>query len=267
MIFPTNAKNLPVEIRKFFEFSLNTITKIGGVSIVVPVRGTDRQPNLNYCISRLLMQNVDNLEIIVSEEDSNEKIKLDKFQKDSRVRKIFTRSGPTSFNKSIAVNVGVLAAKYDKVLMNDADIVPPKGYVQRLDEALNQYDSFFVGQTIYNVNLVKSGIMWAGSKRTDYFSGGSIGFKKEKYIEIGGMCEKFYGYGSEDCEFWGRVSRLTKMYENRDTVLLHLNHRRATLFSVNVDVYNDLMNQNMEVRLQNLRDDLQKRFGVSKKHV
>jgi hypothetical protein len=165
------------------------------------------------------MQNVDNIEIIVSEEDNNDsRIKLERFVNDSRVKKIYTASGPTPFNKSIAINTGVIASKYDKILMNDADIIPPKGYIQRLDEVLNEYESIFVGNTIYNVNLNRLGIVWSGSKRTDYFSGGSIGFRKNKFIEIGGMCEKFYGYGSEDCEFFDRIKRCTKLYENRDSV-------------------------------------------------
>ena len=259
MIFPSNAKNLPVEIRKYFEFAHNTLHKTSGISVVIPIRGLERVPNLHYCITRLLMQNVDNLEIIVSEEDNNEKVKLDRFCKDSRIKKIFTKSGPTEFNKSIAVNAGVISAKYNKVLMNDADIIPPVGYLKRLDQILDEYDGFFVGQTIYNVNLIKAGLIFTGSKRTDYFSGGSIGFCKDKYLNIGGMCEKFYGYGSEDCEFWGRLKDLTRLYENRDTVFLHLNHKRTHVFSCNAELYDSIIKQSMEDRLVWLRHDITNR--------
>lgn len=267
MIFPNNSNSLPLEIRRFFDFANSTLNKIGGVSVVIPVRGLDRLPNLYYCISRLLMQNVDNLEIIVSEEDSAERIKLDKYLKDSRIKKIYTPCGSTMFNKSVAINAGVIAAKYSKILMNDADIIPPKGYIARLDNILNEFEFFFVGQVIYNVNLIRTAVTWTGSKRTDYFSGGSIGFTKSKFFEIGGMCEKFSGYGSEDCEFWTRVKELTKLYEVRDSVLLHLNHKRLTSFSINADIYESLVKQNMDERLQNLRIDLQKRMNKGVKNV
>lgn len=259
MIFPRSVNNLPIEIRKYFEFSSSSVQPISGITVVIPIRGTDRQPNLNYCISRLLLQNAEPMEIVVSEEDSHEKINLDKFKNDSRVKKIFTRSLSKPFNKSIAVNAGVSFALHTKIVMNDADIVPPKGYLQRIDTVLNSYDFCFFGKEIYNVELMRNVVIWKGSKRVDYFSGGSIAFTKKAFFEIGGMCEKFYGYGSEDCEFWERANKLIKLHESRDSVFLHLNHKRLTPFSTNAELYNEIVLSPMEDRLKLLKEDLNKR--------
>lgn len=259
MILPRSINNLPLDIRKHFEFSSASVQPVSGITVVIPIRGVDRQSNLNYCISRLLLQNVEPMEIVVSEEDSVERINIDRFKNDSRVKKIFTKSLSKPFNKSIAINAGVMFAMYSKIVMNDADVVPPKGYLQRIDIFLNSYDCCFLGKEIYNVELMRNIVVWRGSKRVDYFSGGSIAFTKKAFISVGGMCEKFYGYGSEDCEFWERLNKLTSLHESRDSVFLHLNHKRLTPFSTNADLYNEIVSSPMEERLKSLKEDLNKR--------
>lgn len=260
MIFPRNMANLPHDIRRNFEFSSSLIQPISGITVVIPVRGIERQNNLNYSVSRLLLQNVEPLEILISEEDEFEKVNIDRFRSDSRIRKIFTKSNKKPFNKSIAINSGVISSKYNKILMNDADIVPPKGYLSRIDKILNYYDSCFLGKEIYNVDLLRNGLIWKGSKRTDYFSGGSIAFTKKAFFDIGGMCEEFYGYGSEDCEFWGRLKECTNINESRDTVLLHINHKRNDFFSVNSELYERIISDSMEDRISKLKENLNKRM-------
>jgi len=260
MIFPRSVGNLPLDIRKKFDFSSASVNPISGISVIIPIRGLDRQPNLNYCISRMLLQNVEPLEIIVSEEDFLESINIDKFKSDSRVRKIFTKSNMQLFNKSVAVNAGFAAASHNKLLMNDADIVVPRGYLQRISNALDENDSCFFGKEIFNVDLLRNGLIWRGSKRTDYFSGGSVAFTRKAFLTIGGMCERFAGYGSEDCEFWERLTRLTKMLEQRDLPLLHINHKRPFVYSQNVELYESLVKKPIEDRLLDLKIDLDKRI-------
>lgn len=258
MITPKNISNLPLAVRKLFEFD-NQSRKIDGISIVIPIKGIDRCNNLNYCINRMLLQNVTPIEIIISEYDTTQRVSVERQGKDHRIKKIYTKSSNNNFNKSIAVNAGVIVAKYNKILMNDADIIVPTGYLNRLNSILSEYETFFVGKIIYNVNLLRSGLHWSGSTRSDYFSGGSIGFTKDAYIRIGGMCEQFDGYGSEDCEFYDRVRALTKLYENRDTTLLHLAHRRQTPYSINSELYQKLKDLPMDTRLEQLRSDLNSR--------
>jgi glycosyltransferase involved in cell wall biosynthesis len=259
MIVPRVINSLPLDIRRYFEFSSSSVQPISGLTVVIPVRGSDRQSNLNYCISKLLLQNVEPMEIVVSEEDSSEKINIDRFKNDSRVKKIFVKSPSKPFNKSIAINAGVAFSSHAKILMNDADIIPPRGYLQRIDVILNSYDCCFLGKEIYNVDLMRNVVVWRGSKRIDYFSGGSIAFTKKTFFAIGGMCEKFYGYGSEDCEFWERINKLSKLYESRDSIFLHLNHKRLTSFSVNADLYQEIVSLSIEERVAFLKEDLNKR--------
>lgn len=260
MISSKFINNLPVDVNKHFEFKISKPESISGISVVIPVRGIDRQRNLNYCISKLLLQNVDPLEIVVSEEDSFERINIDIFKKDNRVKKVFTKSNIKQFNKSIAINVGVLSSKYSKIVMNDADIITPIGYLQRIDKILDSYDCCFLGKEIYKVDLIGNSISWKNKKRVDYFSGGSISFTKECFISIGGMSEQFCGYGSEDCEFWERINKITKVYENRDSIFLHLNHKKIASLSVNANLYSRIVSTSMEERLKKLKEDLNKRI-------
>lgn len=261
LISKSAIKNLPEDIRKSFEFASSPVLPISGISVVIPIRGKDREINLMKCLSKILLQNVEPMEIIISEEDSHERIKLRGYSRDKRIRKVFTKGDVDKFNKSIAINAGVMASTYSKILMNDADIVPPQGYLHRVSEILNEFDSCFLGKEIYNVflSIVDGSVSCRGTKRTDYFSGGSIAFTKEAFIRIGGMCERFSGYGSEDCEFWGRITSLTKMFESRDLALLHLNHRRTCTYSQNAELYDEVMSMPIESRLSSLREDLDKR--------
>lgn len=258
MIKPKNISNLPLHIRKQFEFD-NLARKIDGLTIIIPIKGVDRANNLNFCINRMLLQNVSPIEIIISEYDNTQKVTVERVGKDPRLKKIFTKALNNNFNKSIAVNVAVMSAKYAKILMNDADIIVPKGYLLRVDDALKKYDTCFFAKTIYNVHLMRSGLHWAGSKREDYFTGGSIAFTKDAYLKIGGMCELFDGYGSEDCEFFDRVRSSTNLCEQRDATLLHLSHKRATAYSINAELYQKLIETDLETRIRNLQKDLDKR--------
>jgi predicted glycosyltransferase involved in capsule biosynthesis len=136
--------------------------------------------------------------------------------------------------------------------------------VEEIDKILDNYETAFIAKVIYNVVLNQSIVVWTGNKRVDYFSGGSIAFTKDAFEKIGGMCEKFYGYGSEDCEFWQRVKEATKLYENRQKNLLHVNHKRINSFSQNVDIYNEINSISMEDRIKLLQNSyiMRKSAGV-----
>lgn len=264
MIQSRMIANLPIDVQRKFEYATSPVRAISGISIVIPIRGIDRKNNLKYCISKLLQQSIQPIEIIISEEDSHEHVDIKDFYQDSRVRKIFTKSKPGGlFNKCKAVNAGVIAATHKMVSMNDADIVLPRDYLYKVSLALQEHEICFIAKEIYNMDLLKTGIIWRGGKRVDYFSGGSISFTKDAYIKIGGMNERFEGYGSEDCEFWGRATSLCKVYENREFPLLHLNHKRLHNYSQNGDLYNSLVSQDINQRLEALKSDLNKHITGS----
>jgi len=260
MISSRMLANLPPEIQRRFEYSNAPVRNIAGMSVVIPIRGVDRQNNLNYTVTKLLQQNIDPLEIIISEEDVDSVINLTAFRFDSRIRHVFTRSDTTNFNKSKAINAGVAASVYPIIAMNDADIVLPKDYLYRMSIILCEHEAAFIAKEIYNMDFLRAGIIWKGSKRTDYFSGGSLAFQKSAFIKIGGMNEKFVAYGSEDCEFWDRVKALCKVHEERDMPLLHLNHKRKFSYSQNVELYTKTSAMPMKERVEELVKDLSKHF-------
>jgi len=261
-ILPRILSNLPPDIQRRFDYPASPAKPCSGVSVVVPVRGVDRLRNLHYSMTKLLQQNIEPMEIIISEEDKFPVIDIGPFRQDSRVRQIFTQSKENApFNKSRAVNVGVIASTYNKICMNDADIVLPKDYLWRVSNILQDYESCFIAKEIYLMDFISAGIIWKGGKRSDYFTGGTISFKKEAFMRIGGMNEKFEGYGSEDCEFWTRIQSLTNLYENRDCPILHLNHKRKHFYSENSDLYAKTIAQTMEDRVAELTEDLRKHLS------
>lgn len=260
-IFPKMLSNLPPEIQRRFDYPPAPAKPCAGVSVVIPVRGNDRLRNLHYCINKLLQQNIEPIEIIVSEEDKFHSIDIGPFRQDSRIRHIFTRSDDVvNFNKSKAVNAGVAASTYNIISMNDADIVLPKDYLYRVSNILQDYESCFIAKEIYLMDFISAGISWRGGKRVDYFTGGNISFRKESFIKIGGMNEQFIGYGSEDCEFWTRIKNLTNLYENRDCPIIHLNHKRKHFYSQNSTLYENIISKTMEERVAELSIDLKKHF-------
>lgn len=243
--------------------SQNKKEKIDGISVVIPFRGFERFTTLVFCIDHILRQNVDPIEIIVSEEDSCSRINMMKYAKDTRVKHILTFSHE-KFNKSKAINVGVINAKYNKIIMNDVDIIVPNGYLLEISQKLDEYESCFLAKEIYYLTRLPFGyhFFWREQKRSDYFSGGSIAFTKDAFFRIGGMCELFKGYGSEDCEFWTRIQSLTKMNEDRKTTLLHAPHKRYINFSQNTYVYNEWMSSEINDRVDKLQDVLKKSYNV-----
>jgi cellulose synthase/poly-beta-1,6-N-acetylglucosamine synthase-like glycosyltransferase len=260
-IFPKLLSNLPIEIQKRFDYPASKPKPCAGVSVIIPVRGADRLRNLHYCLNKLLQQNIEPLEIIVSEEDKFQTIDIGPFRQDSRIRHIFTRSSDgLNFNKSKAVNAGVVSASYNFISMNDADIILPKDYLYRVSNILQDYESCFIAKEIYLMDFISAGICWRGGKRVDYFTGGNISFRKDAFIKIGGMNEQFIGYGSEDCEFWTRIQNLTKLYESRDCPILHLNHARKHNYSQNSSLYEKIISKSMEERVAELSIDLKKHF-------
>lgn len=228
----------------------NHIYEVDGISVVIPVSGTDRQRSLEFVISRLQLQRIDNYEIIVSEIDTQEKIDLHKFVNDMRIKKVFTKTEDNLFNKSTAVNRAVLHAKYNKIMMNDADIIVSNNYIYKLSELLDRYDAIFLGKQIYNIDILRSSVIYTGWVRNDYFSGGNIGFNKDVFIRIGGMCEAFRGYGSEDCEFMLRLKCATNFYEDRSESFLHIAHKRCNFYSENTKMFDNINNMTCSERIQ-----------------
>jgi len=237
----------------------------GGVSVIIPFRGQDRLDNLRSCLQFLLYQSAMPLEVIVVEE-SPEMI-LHKFPIASKTTKVVHVKGGDRFNKSIAVNTGAIIAKYQALSIHDVDLILPNNYFEEVAKSLyNDNESCFLLKEIYYMahRPMPNRIMISNNhKRSDYFNGGSVNICKETFMRIGGMNEKFSGYGHEDCEFWTRVQALTKLNEDRKYAALHMKHKRPTSWSENTALYESIVIQPMEDRLAELQIDLKIRQNAT----
>jgi predicted glycosyltransferase involved in capsule biosynthesis len=64
-------------------------------------------------------------------------------------------------------------------------------------------------------------------KIVTYFEGGSIACRTDTFWRIGGFVEGYWGYGCEDCDFYFRLSRGARWFENRVIDFIHLYHSRT----------------------------------------
>jgi glycosyltransferase involved in cell wall biosynthesis len=232
----------------------------GGVSVIIPFRGKERLANLRTCLQFLQHQSCMPLDIIVVEESPHSVLAQTPIPQGIRVVHI---KGQDKFNKSIAINAGALLAAHDVISIHDVDLILPSIYFEEVaTELYGGSESCFLLKEIFylfhrpNINRI---VINQNNKRSDYFNGGSVNIRKDAFMRIGGMNEKFYGYGHEDCEFWTRVQSLTKLKEDRKHAALHLYHKRPVSWSENTELYEGIMAQSMETRLADLQSDLEKR--------
>jgi hypothetical protein len=117
------------------------------------------------------------------------------------------------FNKSWVSNVAVRKAKYDLILSLDADTLFDKDYLQTISDYYDQYHNEFfipwdkcimgVGRDEPTERIVDGKYMRAAAR--------AWCVTKEFYWRIGGMNEKYFGYGAEDQDVYFRAEHLLKI--------------------------------------------------------
>lgn len=201
-----------------------------GISIIIPVRGKDRVPYVKKVIENIKAQNYEPYEIVITEEIApNDKKSFFKNTKHT----FKSRVGIELFNKSAVMNKGFTAARYDICMLLDADILLPKNYLIEVEKHIEDHDMCYLLKrlkyTKHRPHQItpdkKLGVSYI---RDDNFNGGSFAITKKAYKKIGGMCEKFIGYGYEDLEFWDRAKKLLKVNEHRIFDAIHIDHDHAS---------------------------------------
>jgi hypothetical protein len=140
------------------------------------------------------------------------------------------------FTKALAFNFGVSKALYNKIILQDADIVCPSNYVGRMYHILNNYEGAHLGSKVLYISNKSSQEAVNSNHISDaldceravgYFEGGSLACTKNAYFKVGGFNEIYEGYGVEDCDFFDRLKNFSKFYNTRDTDFVHLWHGRT----------------------------------------
>lgn len=238
------------------------------LSVVIPISGTDsvRANNFRAALNCTQQQTFKDFELIIVEQYMGVQPAWKK-----EVEPLCDKYIPITentlpdwgrFSLSWCKNVGARAAKYDTLVLLDADIVYGDDYFARIAEVFNPATGYlmgyewvvwlsYIGANAYLSDGVyrtkwKKGYTW---KRTypgwtgGAGGGGSIIFDKGYFFDvIGGYNENYSGWGKEDKDIlWRAHWSLGMTHLDRvprlDYILLHLQHRRTMYNNKAVDTH------------------------------
>jgi predicted glycosyltransferase involved in capsule biosynthesis len=136
----------------------------------------------------------------------------------------------------MAFNLGIANATNEFIILQDADILCPASYVQKIHDLLCKHEGVHVGsKVLYMSNnstkeIVKTNKIDSKKqceRAVGYFEGGSLACTKKAYFACGGFNEIFEGYGVEDCDFFSRLKYNTNFYNTRTEDFVHMWHGRV----------------------------------------
>ena len=223
-------KSLPTNRIKITASKRSVVPRI---SCVIPFKDLVRHNVIQTIVDNIRAQRFPDIEIILSEQDIKSRFTESDLECTTHVL-LSTANQP--FNKSIAFNAGVALATSDKLLLHDADILVPAHYMKTIYSALESVESTHMGNRVLYADKRSSDLVAKTKVVNDdiqcdkivtYFEGGSIGCRYDTYWRVGGFVEAFVGYGVEDCDFYYRLSKASKWYDNRIFDFLHLWHNRT----------------------------------------
>ena len=253
-----------MDIYKLFE-STNPQTQCSGISVILPVRGGDRTQAIQICIDHINKQNINPLEIIIIEEDTKQRINI------TGIKHILIES-TQPFNKSKCINCGVANAKYNKICMNDADMIMQNGFLNAVSILLDTYEAGHIVKEIFYLNkLPTPNIEFSYNRqwtRDANFNchGGNLFWTKPGFIKTGGMDERFIGHGSEDSEFYLRALKTCKFYDERSMTLLHLPHTLNPSSQAdatkNQQLWAEISKIPLDQQVNNLRNNLSNKWNL-----
>jgi glycosyltransferase involved in cell wall biosynthesis len=183
------------------------------------------------------------LEVIVVEQDAAPG--LDSESLGSNVRTLFVfNDGP--FNKSWGLNIAARNASYDVLATMDADmIMPAEGFARALAVCRDHFDAVNPYSGLVDLDEAETGAILRGERGIGdiqrelvqdrlpqgervCFCGGICVFRREVYFALGGMDERFLGWGGEDDAMSVNLERHTdRIAVQRDTLAYHLWHPRS----------------------------------------
>lgn len=199
-----------------------------------------RLPLLHTVLSSLAP--MPQLEVIVVEQDAAPCV--DAGSLPANARSVFvSNDGP--FNKSWGLNVAARQAACDVLVTGDADMLLPADALTRaLAACARHYDAVNPYSNLVDLTEEETQAVLAGRldpvrvrrgrledrrPRGEHicFCGGICVFRRDVYFALGGMDERFLGWGGEDDAMSTDLQRYTaRLGVQRDTVAWHLWHPR-----------------------------------------
>lgn len=234
---------------------------VPAITYVLPIRLTDdRKPSVRTVVNNLRAQRFPAVEIIVVEHDNAKRVNLG-----PGIEYLFI-GDHGKFNKSASYNHGVLKSSHKKLVLHDADLLVRGKYTTIINGILDKYDAAHIGSRVMYMSHTTTNCINEQHDVNDeqccdrlvgYFEGGSIAINKSAFLKIGGFDEDFVGYGNEDTEFFDRVAKATKLFNERSEKFIHLWHSRVdgweTSHLINKKLEADKRKMLLENRIRQLK--------------
>jgi hypothetical protein len=204
------------------------------VSVVIGVRGTGRLPQFQACLASLRAQQGVVCEVIVVEQSW-----VPEFRELCPPDVVYVHSKTTSpempFNRSWGLNVGAVSSRGRYLVLHDADMVVPVNFASSIAERLRSgLDAVRLARFIFYLDQNSSERIWTTHKfvnvrevsRVVENNPTPVAVVRDRYFQIGGHDESFFGWGGEDNEFMSRL-RTLQLSEGAFLPIFHLWHPEA----------------------------------------
>lgn len=235
------------------------------LSVLIGHRGVERLPLLLATLETFAGQEDLPLECVVIEQDRVSRI-ADALP--GWVRHVLAplAEPDAPYNRSHTFNVGAAHARSPVLLLHDNDMLVPRGYGRRILERIwRGYEVvnpkryiFYLGQQ-HSLKVIEQGAGYdehpAEAIVQNLEAGGSMAITASAFRAIGGMDERFVGWGGEDNEFWDRcMTRPTWIWGYEPIV--HLWHQsqplKQTSMNPNIELCRRLISLPVQERIHQL---------------
>jgi len=194
------------------------------ISVIIPWSKGDkeRQEGLTILFECIKAQTFRDFELIIVEMTRDGAKSYLPYAPDQHI--VLPYSGVMS--KSWVCNVGARAAKHDNLVFIDADTQFGDEYFKLVWDFADRFkNKFFIA---WDKCMMLAGRDEPTVRQVDAHgmkAAAHVWFVRKKfYWEIGGMNEKYFGYGAEDQDFWERGMHVEKYIPNMPYTLKHTYH-------------------------------------------
>ena len=197
-----------------------------GVSVIVCAR--NEGDNLRHYVQSLLTQDYPEYEVIIvndGSEDDTQAVIDDYMLTDSRVRTTFVpRGARVRSTKKLGLTLAAKAAKYDYLLLTDADCRPESKHwisammapfedIAQSTEVVLGYGAYFFENTLLNsiiqYETLFNGLHYLGAADTGkpYMGvGRNLAYRKQMFFEHGGFSDQMKSFAGDDDLFVNKVA-------------------------------------------------------------
>ncbi len=168
-----------------------------------------------------------------------------------------------AFERAATLNLGVRKAKTDLVILHDGDIMVVRGWCAFVqDLAASDYEVAWPALMTFYLDEEQTSLLPGRSPGQALsccreLESISLIMRKDAYLHIGGMDERFVGWGGEDNEFYERAMTLP-FFPKRPLFAVHAWHplvdKNSPLSQANRDRLLKLRAQPVAIRINRLKE-------------